>query len=69
MLAPLCGPDYTAYMCGLVGGCIHQRWLVLICIYVLVVKLIQITIIKSGCDMTLLFSQLCFIDLNKSIPL
>lgn len=48
----------AAYMCVLVSGCFRQRQLVLICIYVPVVKLIQITIIISGCDMTLVSSQL-----------
>lgn len=49
-------------MCGLVGWGTHQR-LVLICIYALAVKLIQITIIISGCDMTLISGQLSFIHL------
>ena len=50
----------AAYTCGLVGGCAHQRRL-LICIYVLAVKLIQITIIISVCDMTLISGQIvCF---------
>lgn len=50
MLASLCGPEYVRHTC--VGGWAYQRRLVLICIYVLVVKLMQITIIISGCVMT-----------------
>lgn len=52
-----------------VGGGTHQRWLMLICIYVLAVKLIQITIIISGCDMTLISGQLSFIHLLLYYPL
>lgn len=74
MLASLCGPEYVlhTYVGGWVGGWvrggIRQRRLALFCIYVLAVKLIQITIIMSGCDMPLIFSQLSFIHLSKSIP-
>lgn len=59
----------TAYVCGLAGVCTHQRWLVLICVYVLVVKLIQIIIIISSSDMTLVSSQLTFIHLSNPISL
>lgn len=62
---------YCIHMCldGWMRWGISQKQLVPFCIYVLAVKLIQITIIVSGCDTPLIFSQLSFIQLSKSVPL
>ena len=67
VLASLFSIEYVQHTC--VGRGRDQRRLVLICIYVLVVKLIQITIIISGCDVTLISSQISFIHLSKPITL